>query len=85
MNPLWGSLFKSTGAAGSADAVTDGQTVLSREALLARAAALSEELRATGAGSIALYADNGVDWVVVDLACQLARICLTPMPRSSNW
>jgi NAD(P)-dependent dehydrogenase (short-subunit alcohol dehydrogenase family) len=30
--------------------------------------------------SVALHADNCIDWVVVDLACQMAQIILTPIP-----
>ena len=30
--------------------------------------------------TLALHADNGPDWVIVDLACQMADICLLPLP-----
>ena len=29
---------------------------------------------------LALFAENGIDWVLVDLACQAAGICLIPLP-----
>ncbi len=49
-------------------------------ALFNKATAAAEELKAHGAQCVALYADNSPNWVVVDLACQLAGIPLLPLP-----
>ncbi len=38
------------------------------------------KLRAGGFKTVALCADNSPEWVVVDLACQRAGICLVPLP-----
>ena len=37
-------------------------------------------LAATGASHIGLLAGSGIDWVIVDLACQFAGLCLVPVP-----
>ncbi len=37
-------------------------------------------LAETDARTVALYADNCPQWVVVDLACQFAGICVVPIP-----
>ncbi|MBT7227187.1 MAG: AMP-binding protein, partial [Gammaproteobacteria bacterium] len=37
-------------------------------------------LKAGGFQTVALYADNSPEWVVVDLACQMQGICLVPLP-----
>ncbi|WP_461518397.1 AMP-binding protein [Porticoccus sp.] len=41
---------------------------------------LADKLNALNIRQLALHADNGLDWVIVDLACQLADICLLPLP-----
>lgn len=61
-------------------ALENEQGKTSASGLLNRANSLSEAIGATGVRSIALYADNGPDWVAVDLACQFANVCLTPLP-----
>jgi long-chain acyl-CoA synthetase len=33
-----------------------------------------------GVNSVALHANNSIDWVVVDLACLMAQLILTPIP-----
>ena len=41
---------------------------------------LASSLKKAGVTSIALYADNGIDWILTDLACQLAQVRITPVP-----
>lgn len=45
-----------------------------------RASALADRLRADGHGCVALYRENGIEWVVIDLACLLAEVTLVPVP-----
>ena len=45
-----------------------------------KARALAEELRNLGVSVLALQLDNGIDWLIADLASQLASICLVPIP-----
>ena len=42
--------------------------------------ALAAELHALPAGAIALQADNGIDWALLDLAALVARRALVPLP-----
>ena len=70
---------------GNASALDHGRRALSYGALLQRVNHLAEVLVAQLAGltpaPLALAADNGVDWIVADLAAQLAGIPLLPLPR----
>lgn len=42
--------------------------------------ATAQQLRARGISTLGLYADNGPNWLLVDLACQAAGITLVPLP-----
>ena len=53
---------------------------LTRLELVQAVKTLAAELTAREYGAIALYAANSADWIVVDLACQLADIVLLPLP-----
>jgi long-subunit acyl-CoA synthetase (AMP-forming) len=48
--------------------------------LAERGAALADLLTALELRVGALHMDNRPDWIVVDLACQLAAVCLVPLP-----
>lgn len=45
-----------------------------------RATALQAQLRRAGVTTLGLLADNSCDWVIADLACREASICLVPLP-----
>lgn len=61
-------------------AVESGDTRLSGPALLASAEQLAARLRDEQVNCLALHLDNGADWIVADLACQLASIPIVPLP-----
>ncbi|HLS99239.1 MAG TPA: AMP-binding protein [Porticoccaceae bacterium] len=70
-------------SAGDRPALGDGTVALSRGALhqrLERLATLLAGLATRDGRPIALAADNGVDWILADLACQLADIPQLPLP-----
>ncbi|WP_444899689.1 AMP-binding protein [Microbulbifer sp. VAAC004] len=48
--------------------------------LLAAAEEIAEDLQARDIRVLGLYADNGPNWLLVDLACQIAQITLVPLP-----
>ncbi|MDZ4728495.1 MAG: AMP-binding protein, partial [Xanthomonadales bacterium] len=58
----------------------DSTRSITAESLLAKANALAEELESLGIRVLALQLDNGIDWLMVDLASQMANICLIPLP-----
>ena len=61
--------------------VGDGSaTDVPAEVLLRNANALADDLRTRGSTTVALHADNGVDWIVADLACDRAGIAIVPLP-----
>ena len=53
---------------------------LTRLELVQAVKTLAAELAAREYEAIALYAANSADWIVVDLACQLADVVLLPLP-----
>ncbi len=61
-------------------AVSEGTTSLSAGALRVRCARLAEMLSELKIERLALHADNGLHWVVADMACQMASVCLVPLP-----
>ena len=76
------SLFVEALAQASGRTVLDtpGGTALSAEDLLGQVHRCSDWLAQSGARCLALELDNGPDWLVVDLACQLARVPMVPIP-----
>ncbi|MGV3591303.1 MAG: AMP-binding protein [Gammaproteobacteria bacterium] len=64
----------------SAAALQDSGTTLTRADLLQRVQALAATLRALRVKRVALHADNGIGWVLTDLACQYAGIVCVPLP-----
>lgn len=61
-------------------ALIGGGDTLSYAGLIQQAEALATALACNGVQRLALQADNGPGWVVVDLACQAAGIVLVPLP-----
>ncbi len=61
-------------------ALSDGTRRCSYQQLVARVRAVSEALAGLDCEVLALLADNSVDWVIVDLACQQAGIVCLPLP-----
>jgi len=61
-------------------ALSSAGAVLTREALCRRVASLAASLVEQGVSCVALLADNGIDWVVADLACLEARVRIVPVP-----
>lgn len=58
----------------------DSSASLSAEQLTRACQKLAKHLGNLGISQLALHADNSMEWVIVDLACQLADICLLPLP-----
>lgn len=48
--------------------------------LLARVQELALYLRSRNVNRVGLLCDNGIDWIVADLACQFEGICVVPVP-----
>jgi long-subunit acyl-CoA synthetase (AMP-forming)/pyrroloquinoline quinone (PQQ) biosynthesis protein C len=55
-------------------------SLYSRQEMLAAAHMLADELTQHQCHGIALLADNSPEWLITDLACQLAGIYLLPLP-----
>jgi long-chain acyl-CoA synthetase len=53
---------------------------LTLSCLAERSRALSALIERLGLRVVALHMDNRPDWLVIDLACQLASVCLVPLP-----
>jgi len=61
-------------------AVDDGSERLTYAGLLEAAEQLSARLRERSANAIGLLADNGVAWILTDLAAMIADIPIVPLP-----
>ncbi len=61
-------------------ALESGATRLSLTELRSRVESLTANLQQLQAKRVAIYADNGIDFVVTDLACQAAGITVIPLP-----
>jgi len=63
-----------------APAIVGAGVTLTYDELANRVTEVAAALRGTGSRCIALLADNGIDWVVADLAALLTGITLIPLP-----
>ena len=61
-------------------ALSDGSRKLSFGALNERVKQCAEHLQSANIQRLALQAGNGIDWIILDLACLLAKIPLVPIP-----
>ena len=57
-----------------------GARTLTREELLRSIERLARYLKDLNLRCVALYADNGIDWILADLACQSLDIRIVPVP-----
>ncbi|MDY6983895.1 MAG: AMP-binding protein, partial [Pseudomonadota bacterium] len=58
----------------------DASVSLTGADLLQRVQLLAAKLRALHVRRLALHADNGIGWILVDLACQYAGVVCVPLP-----
>ncbi|MGQ8364566.1 AMP-binding protein [Glaciecola sp. 1036] len=65
---------------GDFPALVSGEEVISYGELHARISKLRDWLSKQNVSSVALQAQNSIDWVILDLACQAQGILLTPIP-----
>lgn len=66
-----------------AEGTTQGRAqaqALTLDDLALRCDLFAEEFSRNKTKLLALHADNSIDWLVIDLACQQAGICLVPLP-----
>ncbi len=61
-------------------AVCDDSSTLTYEALIKQVEALAQSLTGQSVQSVVIYAENSIDWLLLDLACQKADILFTPIP-----
>jgi long-chain acyl-CoA synthetase len=73
-------LLAAAGGLPAGASVRDSNGCLGAAELRQQVAETAASLRATGIKVLALQADNGIPWLVIDLACQQASICLVPLP-----
>ncbi len=80
MWPAAESLFNRLAAFGEAIALREGEQQLSYAQLLSEVAQRSVYLQHLGARRVALALDNGIDWVLWDLATLHAGLVCVPLP-----
>src|SRR6202045_1995375 len=79
MRQLFESMKRHASEAGGLIAVSDQYGQMSRRELFARVTALAADLRSQPQ-TIGIYAPNGIDWVIAQLACALAGKIVVPLP-----
>jgi long-subunit acyl-CoA synthetase (AMP-forming) len=79
MRQLFESMKRHASDAGGLIAASDQYGQMSRRELLARVTALAADLRSQPQ-TIGIYAPNGLDWVIAQLACALAGKIVVPLP-----
>ena len=75
-------LLYSISQAGPASQVLlqSGDRSVTRTELLLSVEGYARRLQEQNIRSIALYADNGIDWILVDIACQVSGVRIVPVP-----
>lgn len=75
-------LLHNIGAAGPADqrVLQSGARTLTRADLLRSVEKLAWSFKELELQCVALYADNGIDWILADLACHALGIRIVPVP-----
>jgi long-subunit acyl-CoA synthetase (AMP-forming) len=79
MRQLFESMKRHASEAGGLIAASDQYGQMSRRELLARVTALAADL-GSQPQTIGIYAPNGLDWVIAQLACALAGKIVVPLP-----
>lgn len=79
MRDIMSALQRNASVYDGATAITDGNCSVTRAGLSARVAAFAEELRECP-GTLGLLGENGVEWVVAQLAGWLAGKIMVPIP-----
>lgn len=61
-------------------AISSGETCLNYSELARRVSAMAAQLQRQPVKRMGLFLDNGMDWIVADLACAEAGITVVPLP-----
>ena len=61
-------------------AIESGDSALTYACLWADIDSVARKLQAFGARSVGLYLDNGIEWIVIDLAAVAATVRVVPLP-----
>ena len=78
--PVTTSLLESLPGGPEGPVISGGGKSLDAARFAHASRSLADRLSARGIRVLALHADNSTDWVIADMACQLADICLIPLP-----
>jgi len=58
----------------------DSRSAVTADKLFQKCKTLAYVLKSQHIERLALHSDNNMNWMIVDLACQLASVCLVPLP-----
>ena len=61
-------------------AIESSTESISYKCLFDRVNELGIWLKAQNVSSVCIYAQNSIDWIIVDLACQQSEVVFTPIP-----
>ena len=80
MSALWNAVCHFAMTKPNDIAIVGSDEVVTWHNLMSRVSSLAAELSGFSNQVIALYADNGPNWIVIDLACHIGDITLLPLP-----
>jgi long-subunit acyl-CoA synthetase (AMP-forming) len=80
MSELWDSICHFSAIKPNDIAIIGNDQLVSWKQLKQRVRTVAATLDYFSGQVLALYADNSPDWIIIDLACQLANITLLPLP-----
>ena len=80
MNSLLQSIARIAEQQPLRDALVSDNSRYGYQALVDASVDLSRQILDNNVRTLALIADNGPEWVIVDLACQMAECCFIPLP-----
>jgi len=80
MDILLNNLFRQASRQTDTIALRSASDSITYEVLVRDIEHVADQLKAHSLRRLGLFLDNGIDWIVIDLACALAKVTVVPLP-----
>lgn len=80
MNTLVENIYQHARQEPDRQALVGDHSLYSYQSLIDAAQTLAEKITSNNISTLALIADNSPEWIIIDLACQIAECCFIPLP-----
>ena len=80
MKTLLTKLEQQVGTSPASIAIRSGDESLTYDQLMTAVQQTADQLKANRVNSLGLYLDNGIEWIVVDLAAMISGVRIVPLP-----